>query len=120
MVLLGSMVAWLARQAGPGGLAGVARGAWPRRVPSDAEVRELLERQLRLGAPDDARVEVEVVGGAVTVRGEVATRADAAAIIDLLGGVAGVHEVQGLLHLPPAVPSRPAHVIEVDAAGRHR
>ena len=86
-------------------LVSAARTALGRGPATDEQVRARLVIALEAGAPADARVQVEVIDGAVTVRGEVATRDDAASIVDLLGGVGGVREVQGLLHLAVAVPT---------------
>lgn len=69
------------------------------RAHLDDEIRRRVESELSRRAPSRADLTVEVVGGVVTLRGEVAERADADRIVAVLGEVAGVVEVQGLLQV---------------------
>lgn len=85
----------------------LSRARQPVPVPStdepgahlDYEIRRRVEIELVRRAPPGAELKVEVVGGVVTLRGEVVERADADRIMSVLGQVAGVVEVQGLLQV---------------------
>lgn len=82
-------------------------------APSDDEIRRHVEAELVRWAPPGADLRVEVVEGVATLRGEVVERADADEIVSVLGQVAGVLEVQGLLQVLGA--ARPGHPV-----GAHR
>lgn len=101
VVAAAGLAAWRWARTRPGGIRRVA-AAWRRgkRLRTDSEVRHLVEHELATSSPAGTDVDVEVVDGAVTLRGEIALREDAEEILALLGAVTGVREVQGLLHLP--------------------
>lgn len=100
--LVVSMTLLRARQAVP-----VPPTDEPGAAGLDDEIRRRVEAELVRRAPPGADLRVEVVGGVATLRGEVLERADADEIVSVLGQVAGVVEVQGLLQVLGANRSSP-------------
>ena len=83
---------------------------------SDQALKAKLETELfRPADAPKGDVAVDVVGGVVTLRGEVKTRAEVSALEEAARAVAGVQDVENLLHTP----DEPAKTVEgASAAGR--
>jgi osmotically-inducible protein OsmY len=82
------------------GAAARAQGAGQPHPVDDVEVQRVVQQVLAgLDAPTND-VTVEVVGGVVTLRGEVTSEDDKGTIEREVGKAAGVREVHSWLHLP--------------------
>ena len=84
--------------------------------PSDQALKAKIETELFRGAgAPKGDVAIDVVGGVVTLRGEVKTRDEVSALEAAARAIAGVEDVENLLHTP----GEPAKMVDgASAAGR--